>query len=63
MQSIKDMKKKKQPRFPDFDLIPHSSGIILDSIWVKKDRSELIIVSAFGGQWHFKPIMENEESL
>lgn len=58
------MKKvKKIRRFPDFDLIPDSSGIILDSIWLKKDKSEIIIVSAFGGQWHFKPLSENENSL
>ena len=53
----------KNKRFPDFDLIPNSSGIILDSIWLKKDKSEIIIVSAFGGQWHFKHLEENEKSL
>ena len=53
----------KKKRFPDFDLVPHSSGIILDSIWIKKDKSEIIIVSAFGGQWHFRPLEENEKSL
>lgn len=58
------MKKiKKKSRFPDFDLIPHSSGIILDSIWLKKDKSEIIIVSAFGGQWHYKKLSEGEKSL
>jgi len=57
------MKKKKAPRFPDFHLVPDSSGIILDSIWVKNDGAEVIIVSAFGGQWHFKPLEEKEISL
>jgi len=56
-------KKTKTKRFPDFRLIPDSLGIILDSMWIKNDNSELIIVSAFGGQWHFKPLAENETSL
>jgi len=59
------MKKKKikTPRFPDFHLIPNSPGIILDSIWVKNDNSEMIVVSAFGGQWHFRPLKDAEQSL
>lgn len=56
-------KQKKIRRFPDFHLVPNSSGIILDSIWVKNDNSEVIIVSAFGGQWHFRPLKETESSL
>ena len=57
------IKRIKKPRFLDFHLIPNSSGIILDSIWVKNDNSEMIVVSAFGGQWHFKPLNEGEKSL
>jgi len=57
------MKKKKIKRFPGFHLIPHSSGIILDSIWVKDDNSEIKIISAFGGQWEFRPLKEDENSL
>lgn len=55
--------KKKQPKIEGFHLIPDSVGIILDSIWVKDDNSEIIIKSAFGGQWHFKPLEEDEISL
>ena len=55
--------KQKKKRFPDFDLVPNSSGIILDSIWLKKDKSEIIVVSAFGGRWHFKQLENNEQSL
>ena len=55
------MKKKRNPALKDFHLIPHSSGIILDSIWVKDDNSEIIIKSAFGGQWNFRPLKENED--
>ena len=57
------MKKKKAPRFPNFHLIPNTSGIILDSIWVADDNSEIKIISAFGGQWEFRPLKENEKSL
>ncbi len=60
---MKNKTAKRKSRFPDFDLIPNSSGIILDSIWLKKDKSEIIIVSAFGGQWHFRPLSEGELSI
>lgn len=52
------MKKK---RYPDFDLIPTSH--LLDSVWVKKDRTELKIVFATGKILEFKPLMENEKGL
>lgn len=59
------MKRKtiKKRRFIGFRLVPDSSGIILDSMWIKEDGSEIIIVSAFGGQWHFRPLKENEKTL
>ncbi len=56
-------KKQIKKRFPNFRLIPNTSGVILDSIWVKDDNSEIIIVSAFGGQWHFRPLKDDEKSL
>ena len=59
------MRKKKirNPLLVDYRLIPNSSGIILDSIWVKNDNSEIKIKSAFGGEWNFRPLKENEASL
>jgi hypothetical protein len=61
-------KKKRTLKVGDrtlmgFRLIPDSSGIILNGIYVKDDNSEIIIKSAFGGQWHFKPLNDNESSL
>jgi hypothetical protein len=57
------MRKKHNLTLEGFHLIPETSGIILDSIWVKDDNSEIIIRSAFGGQWVFRPLKENEISL
>ena len=57
------MKKIKDPQLKDFRLIPNSAGIILNGIFVKDDNSEIIIKSAFGGQWHYKPLKDGEESL
>lgn len=48
---------------PGFRLVPDSIGIILDSIWIKDDNSEIIIKSAFGGQWTFRHLFENEKSI
>jgi hypothetical protein len=55
------IKEKKIRRYPDFDFIETSH--LLDSIWVKKDRSELKIVFATGQILEFRPILEREESL
>lgn len=62
------MRNKRQlkvgdPRLKDFRLIPHTAGIIMDGIYVKNDNSEVIIRSAFGGQWHFKPLADDEDAL
>lgn len=58
------MKKKRgENRIQNFRLIPNSAGIILNGIYLKNDGSEIIIISAFGGQWHFKPLEDNEKSL
>ena len=57
------MKKKRNPTLAGFKLVPSSSGIILDSIWIKEDNTEIIIKSAFGGQWHFRPLKESEVSI
>jgi hypothetical protein len=55
--------KNKLPIMPGFRLVPDSIGIILDSIWIKDDNSEIIIKSAFGGQWTFRHLFENEKSI
>lgn len=57
------MKKKRNPQLKDFHLVEGSTGIILDSIWVKDDGSEVIIRKASGGQWRFRPLKEDEISL
>ncbi len=56
-------KKQRDPSVKDFHLIPHSAGIILNGIFVKNDNSEIIIKSAFGGRWHFRPLEDEEKSL
>ena len=63
MRGMKKKTKKQDPALKDFRLIPNSAGIILNGIFVKDDNSEIIIKSAFGGQWHFKPLEDNEQSL
>ena len=54
-------KTKKNKRYPDFDLIQTSH--LLDSIWIKKDRSELKIVFTTGQILEFRPLKTNEISL
>jgi hypothetical protein len=54
-------KVKKIRRYPDFDLIPTSH--LLDSVWIKKDKTELKIVFATGGVLEFRPLLESENSL
>lgn len=52
---------KKLKRYPEFDLIKTSH--LLDSVWVKKDRTELKIVFATGQTLEFRPLNDNELSL
>lgn len=60
MRHIKSRRAKKVSRYPDFDLIPTSH--MLDSVWVKKDRTELKIVFATGQILEFRPIEEHEKN-
>ena len=59
------IKKQRREELKDFHLIDHTSGVIIDGIWVKNDGSELIIRSGFFGDkfLHFKPLKETEVSL
>jgi len=63
----KKEKKKHDPQLKGFHLVPDTAGIILNGIFVKDDDGsgefEIIIKSAFGGQWIFRPLKENEKSL
>ena len=55
-------KKKKTPRFPDYDLITTpESGIITfgTNLFLRKDKRGLIIVFPAGQELHFAP--ENDE--
>lgn len=42
-----------------FHVVDGSVGIILDSILLKDDGSEIVIKKASGGEWHFKPLNES----
>ena len=55
--------KKKKEKFKGFELIKGTSGIILDGLYIKKNRSELIVSTAWKGNFHFRPISEEEKSL
>jgi len=55
------MKKNKQ-KIKGFTLIEGSVGIIIDSMWIKDDRSELIVRSTFGDSWIFKFVEHPKES-
>lgn len=55
--------KKKKNKYPDFNYIDGTAGIILNGLYIKKDKSEIIISLAWGGDYHFRPLQDNEESL
>jgi len=57
------MKKPKKTHLKDFELIPNTAGVILNGIYIKKDKSELIIQMAWGGTLHFRPLKDDEVSL
>ena len=49
-------RKTRNTRYEGFDLIEGTSGIILNGLFIKKDKSELIISTAWKGDFHFRPI-------
>jgi len=57
--------KLKKRKHNGFNLVKGTSGIILNGIYIKEDKSELIIDSSFWGDknLHFKPLKNNEISL
>lgn len=57
------MKPKILENHLDFELVPETSGKIVDSVWIKNDRTELIIKFSWGDDLHFKPLQDNEKSL
>lgn len=59
MSTTPKVKKVKVKRFPGFELIPTSH--LLDSIWVKEDKSEIKIVFATGQILEFRPLKETEK--
>ena len=53
--------KKKNPRFPDYDLITApESGLITfgTNVWLRKDGQALIIIFPAGQELHFAPADE-----
>ena len=55
--------KKKKEKFKGFKFIEGTAGIILEGVFLKEDKSEVIIASAYGKHLHFKPMAEGEKSL
>lgn len=53
------MKKKPNPFGDDYELVPDTVGRITDSVWIKKDGSEMIIKFAWGGNLRHKPINQH----
>lgn len=50
------MKKKKQNRFPDYDIV-EMEGVVSfgTNVWIRKDKLALAIVFPCGQTLHFKP--------
>ena len=59
----KEQRKKEKKHLIDFDLVKGTTGIILNGVYIKKDKSELIISMAWGKDLYFRPLKENEKSL
>jgi len=49
---------KKKNKYPNFNLVENTTGVILNGVYVKDDFSEIIVSMAWGGDLHFKPESE-----
>lgn len=52
---LKSNRKKKERRYPDFNIVEIPTHM-LDSIWIKKDSTEIKIVFATGPILSFRPV-------
>lgn len=55
--------KTKKRKFEGFNLIEKTAGKICNGVYLKEDKSEVIICFAWGEHLHFRPLKENEKSL
>ena len=56
-------KKIKKKELKDFDLIDKTAGKICNGVYIKKDKTEIIIQFAWGDDLHYRILKEYEESL
>ncbi len=49
-------KEKKKRKFDGFKIVPKTAGKICAGVYIKEDKSEIIINFAWGDDLHFKPI-------
>lgn len=52
------MKKKLKTKYPDYDLVPETTGKISNGVYIRKDKQALIVSFAWGPDLHFKPTEE-----
>lgn len=52
----------KKQKFEGFNLVEETSGKICSGVYIKEDKSEIIICFAWGKHLHYKPLKENEKS-
>lgn len=55
MANAKQKSKVKRVKYPGFNLVEDTTGIILNGVYVKEDFSEIIVSMAWKGDIHFKP--------
>lgn len=55
--------KKRRGELNEFSLVKETSGKICSGVYIKKDKSEVIIRFAWGKYLHFKKLNNNEISL
>jgi len=49
---------KKKNKYPDYDLVPATTGIIIDGVYLRKDKQAIIISFAWGEDLRFRPVDE-----
>lgn len=60
---MKKITKKLKRRHEGFHLVPHTTGVISNGVFVKDDGSEVKICFAWGKDLIFRPLKEDEKSL
>ncbi len=51
----RNKRRRLKIKFPDYELVPETTGKIINGVYIRNDKQAVIISFAWGGNLHFGP--------